>query len=147
MRINIDSTLTRRVLETRKSFFTEDASAEAGSDSEFLRMFRMKQYLAVPIFAGESPVFGVLGLLDPADSRPIGANDVRRAEALAAQVAVALQSVQMLHASRKNQERAENLVSEYPGTGAKPCSEGRTPIERKSVGGGIVPRGEPGCAD
>jgi PAS domain S-box-containing protein len=110
MRINIGSSLTRRLLDTRKPFFTEDASRDADCDQEFARMFSMTQYLAVPIFVAESPVFGVLGLLDQADGRPIGPEDVRRAEALAAQVAVALQSVQMLHASKKNQERAENLV-------------------------------------
>jgi PAS domain S-box-containing protein len=110
MRTTIDSKLTGEILSTRKPFHTENLADEARADAGFIEKFRAKQYLAVPIFAGESPIFGVLGLFDRSDGMPIDEEDVRRAEALAAQIAVALQSVKMLHAATVNQERAENLV-------------------------------------
>jgi two-component system NtrC family sensor kinase len=73
-------------------------------------MFDIKQYLGVPIFVANSPAFGVLGLMDRTNGEPISADVVRRAETLAANVAIALQSLHLRQISEENKNKAENLV-------------------------------------
>lgn len=109
-RMKVDSKITVGLLQSRKSFVSEDVAREEHADREAIGMFSVKQYLGVPIFAGDSPAFGVLGLLDRVSGEPITADIVRKAETLAGNVATALQSIHNLRNAEENKQKAENLV-------------------------------------
>ena len=109
-RMRITSPLTLDLLKRRKSVVTEDATKEAGADPDAVMMFSVKQYLGVPIYAADSPAFGVLGMLDRINGEPITPDIIRKAETLAGNVAVALQSLHTLQIAQENKHKAENLV-------------------------------------
>jgi two-component system NtrC family sensor kinase len=109
-KMRITSPLTLDLLKRRKSVVTEDATKEIGADPDAVMMFSVKQYLGVPIFAADSPAFGVLGMLDRINGEPITSDIVRKAETLAGNVAVALQSLHTLQIAQENKHKAENLV-------------------------------------
>jgi GAF domain-containing protein len=56
-------------------------------------------------------VLGMFGVLDRIEAGPIDDEDVRRARALAAQVAIALELTRNLHQSEEHRRRAEALVT------------------------------------
>jgi two-component system NtrC family sensor kinase len=109
-RMRITSPLTLDLLKRRKSVVTEDATKEAGADPDAVMMFSVKQYLGVPIYAADSPAFGVLGMLDRINGEPITPDIIRKAETLAGNVAVALQSLHTLQIAQENKHKAENRV-------------------------------------
>jgi two-component system NtrC family sensor kinase len=109
-RMKVDSKITVGLLQSRKSFVSEDVTKEEYADREAIAMFDVKQYLGVPIFAGDSPAFGVLGLLDRMSGEAITPDIVRKAETLAGNVATALQSIHNLRTAEENKQKAENLV-------------------------------------
>jgi PAS domain S-box-containing protein len=109
-RMRVTSPLTLELLQRRKSVVTEDATKEAGADHDAVMMFSVKQYLGVPIYAADSPAFGVLGMLDRVNGEPITSDIIRKAETLAGNVAVALQSLHTLQIAQENKHKAENLV-------------------------------------
>ncbi len=98
-------------LRQKNAFFTEDAAKVPGADLDFVAAFRIRQFLAVPLLGSNGDVLGTLGVLDRIEPEPIGDEDVRRARALAAQVAIALELTRNLHQSEENRRRAEALVA------------------------------------
>ena len=76
-----------------------------------LSRFQIKQLLAVPLLGSNGDVLGMFGVLDRIEAGPINDEDVRRARALAAQIAIALELTHNLHQSEEHRRRAEALVT------------------------------------
>src|ERR1035437_904395 len=77
-------------LRQKNVFVTEDAAATPGANLDFVAAFHIRQLLAVPLIGSNGDVLGMFGVLDRVEAGPINDEDVRRARALAAQVAIAL---------------------------------------------------------
>jgi PAS domain S-box-containing protein len=100
-----------RALKQKNVFFTEDASKTPGANLDFVAAFHIRQLLAVPLLGSNGDVLGMFGVLDRIQPGPINDEDVRRARALAAQVAIALELTRNLHQSEEHRRRAEALVT------------------------------------
>ena len=66
--------------------------------------------LTVPLLDTQGEILGMFGVLDRLDGAGISPEDVRRARALAAQVAIALEATRNLHQSEQHRRRAESLT-------------------------------------
>src|SRR5262249_47006247 len=73
--------------------------------------FDVRQFLAVPMLGTSGQLLGVFGVLDRLDGSAIAKEDVRRAQALAGQVTVALEVSRNLLLSEQHRKRAESLTS------------------------------------
>ena len=91
-------------------FWTNDAASVPSANLATIEEFDLKQGIAAPLLSSDGRLLGVLGALDRSDGQPITPEDVRRAKALAAQVAVVLESTQNLHQSEQHRKRCENLM-------------------------------------
>jgi two-component system NtrC family sensor kinase len=100
-----------RMLQQKNVFFTEDAGKTPGANLDFVAAFKIRQLLAVPLLGSNGEVLGMFGVLDRIEPGPINDEDVRRARALAAQVAIALELTRNLHQSEEHRRRAEALVA------------------------------------
>ncbi len=98
-------------LKQRDVFAAEDAAKTPGANLEFVAAFKIKQLLAVPLLGSNGEVLGMFGVLDRVEEGPINDEDIRRARALAAQVAIALELTRNLHQSEEHRRRAEALVT------------------------------------
>jgi len=98
-------------LKNKNVFFTEDARKTPGANLDFVDAFKIRQLLAVPLLGSNGDVLGMFGVLDRVEPGPIDDEDVRRARALAAQVAIALELTRNLHQSEEHRRRAEALVT------------------------------------
>ena len=98
-------------LKQKEVFVTEDATKTPGANLDFVAAFQIKQMLAVPLLGSSGEVLGMFGVLDRVELGPIGDEDVRRARALAAHVAIALELTRNLHQSEQHRRRAEALVT------------------------------------
>jgi len=94
----------------KEVFWTDDARELAGVDQDLLAKFNVRQVLAVPLLASAGQVMGMFAVLDRLDQTGISRTDIRSARALAAQVAVALESARNLHLSEQHRHRAEALM-------------------------------------
>lgn len=103
--------IAERVYAQREPTWADDIAQFIGADLEAAAMFKIRQYLAVPLLGADGSRLGLLVLLDRQDGGPISGEDARRAKALAAEVAVALQSTQNLHLANQHRRRAEDLMS------------------------------------
>jgi PAS domain S-box-containing protein len=100
-----------RTLKTKNVFVTEDASETPGANLDFVATYNIRQLLAVPLLGSNGEVMGMFGVLDRIAAGPISDEDVRRARALAAQVAIALELTRNLDQSEEHRRRAEALVA------------------------------------
>ena len=98
-------------LKKKNVFFTEDARKTPGANLDFVDAFKIRQLLAVPLLGSNGDVLGMFGVLDRIEPGPINDEDIRRARALAAQVAIALELTRNLHQSEEHRRRAEVLVT------------------------------------
>lgn len=100
-----------RTLKQKQVFLTEDAASVPGANMEFVSRFKIRQLLAVPLLGSTGEVLGMFGMLDRLPAGTIQEEDVRRAQALAAQAAIALELTHNLHQSEQHRKRAEALVA------------------------------------
>jgi len=100
-----------RKLKQKDVFLTEDAATTVGANLDFVAAFAIKQLLAVPLLGSNGEILGMFGVLDRVAPGAISGQDVRRARALAAQVAIALEMTRNLHQSEEHRRRAETLVT------------------------------------
>jgi PAS domain S-box-containing protein len=98
-------------LKKKTVFVAEDASKTPGANLDFVAAFNIRQLLAVPLLGSNGDVLGMFGVLDRIEPGPINDEDIRRARALAAQVAIALELTRNLHQSEEHRRRAEALVT------------------------------------
>ncbi len=99
-----------RAVLNRDAFWTEDASLVPDANVQAIAQFQVKQLLCVPLLGTDGEVLGMLGVLDREDGKKISSEDKRRARALAAEIAVALQMKRSLHLSEEHRRRAEALM-------------------------------------
>ncbi len=99
-----------RALLNKEVFWSDDPDKVPGANLEILTRFDVKQLLTVPLLDTEGEVLGMFGVLDRIDGSGISQEDIRRARALAAQVAVALEVTRNLHQSEQHRRRAESLM-------------------------------------
>ena len=109
--IPLSEGLATRALKQKDVFFTDDAGKIPGANLEFVTAFQIKQLLAVPLLGSGGEVLGMFGVLDRVEAGPINDEDVRRARALAAQVAIALELTRNLDRAEQHRRRAEALVT------------------------------------
>jgi PAS domain S-box-containing protein len=107
----VQTRLIERVLRTGEPFSTEDISTEPDAGMALIKEFDVKQYLLMPLLGSDGRSFGLLAVLDRRDKRPITSEDVRRARALAAEVAVVFEATHNLHQTEQHRRRAESLAS------------------------------------
>ncbi len=100
-----------RALMNREVFWTDDPSTIPGANLDVIAEFNVRQILAVPLLGTDGQVLGMFGVLDRLDGSQISHEDIRRARALAAQVAVTLEASRNLDLSERHRTRAESLMS------------------------------------
>jgi two-component system NtrC family sensor kinase len=113
IRADIDVTKPcRLILENREALVVEDGDQLSQAErTQLLRWeWKMRQYLGVPLLATDHSPLGVLGLLDKKTRERITPEDIRRAQALGAEVAGTLEASQNLHLSGQHKKRAEDLM-------------------------------------
>ncbi len=109
--IPLQDGVATQALKQKNVFVTEDASTTPGANLDFVAAFQIRQLLAVPLLGSNGEVLGMFGVLDRIEPGPINDEDVRRARALAAQIAIALELTRNLHQSEEHRRRAEALVT------------------------------------
>jgi len=102
--------IASRALINKEVFWTDDPTKISGANLEVIAKFNVRQLLAVPLLGTDGQVLGMFGVLDRLDRAGISQEDIRRARALAAQVAVALEVTRNLHTSEQHRRRAESLM-------------------------------------
>jgi len=96
--------------EPGKSFAPTTPVRLANANLDLIARFHVRQVLIVPLLGAEDQIRGAFGVLDRLEGARILPEDVRRARALAAQVAVVLEVARNLHQSQQHRRRAEALM-------------------------------------
>ncbi|HET7440935.1 MAG TPA: PAS domain S-box protein [Terriglobales bacterium] len=99
-----------RALLNHEVFWSDDAARLPGTNLNVSSTLQAGQILAVPLLGADNQVIGMFAVLDRSDLAGISSEDIRRARALAAQVAVALEVTRNLHLSQQHRRRAEALT-------------------------------------
>jgi PAS domain S-box-containing protein len=94
----------------KEVFWTNDASKVRGANLDTLGEYQVRDLLVVPMVGSNHHVVGMFGVLDRAAAGGIQPEDIRRAQALAAQVAAALEVKRSLQLSEQHQRRADSLM-------------------------------------
>jgi two-component system NtrC family sensor kinase len=101
--------IVTRALRSREVFWSDDLTQVAGADLEAIARYDARQLLAVPLLSADERVLGMFGVIERLDHTGISSEDIRRARALAVQVAVVLQVARNLHRSEVDRRRSELL--------------------------------------
>src|SRR5271155_5253584 len=102
--------IATRALRAREVFWSDDLRQVAGANLEVIAQHQAKQLLAVPLLGADGSVLGMFGVLDRLDGTGISQQDIRRARALAAQVAVVLEVAHNLHLAEQHRRRSQALT-------------------------------------
>jgi PAS domain S-box-containing protein len=102
--------IATRALRAKEVFWSDDVRQLDGANLQVLAQYAARQLLAVPLLGAEGRVLGMFGVLDRLDGSGISQQDIRRARALAAQVAVVLEVAHNLHLSEQHRRRSEALA-------------------------------------
>jgi two-component system NtrC family sensor kinase len=102
--------IASRALINKEVFWADDPGKMPGANLDVIAQFNVRQLLAVPLLGTDGQVLGMFGVLDRLDRAGISQEDIRRARALAAQAAVALEVTRNLHLSEEHRLRAESLM-------------------------------------
>ena len=99
-------------LVEKQPYWTDDLSQHPTERGRSVAaQYNIRQILNVPLLGADGAVLGMLGVADRRDAAPISKEDVRRAQALAAQVSMALQLTRNLTASEQHRRRADDLMA------------------------------------
>ncbi|MGA7335402.1 MAG: PAS domain-containing protein [Candidatus Sulfotelmatobacter sp.] len=99
-----------RALRAREVFWSDDLKQVPGVNLDIIAQHQAKQLLAVPLLGAEGRVLGMFGVLDRLDGTGVSQQDIRRARALAAQVAVVLEVAHNLHLAEQHRRRSQALT-------------------------------------
>jgi PAS domain S-box-containing protein len=102
--------LASRTLLNKEAFWSDHPGEVPGAHAELVAKYNVKQLLAVPLLGTDGHVLGMFGVLDRLDQAAISQEDIRRAKALATQVAIALELTRNLEISEQHRRRAESLM-------------------------------------
>jgi len=97
-------------LRAKDVFWSDDVTKMAGANLEEAERYQIRQMLAVPLLGAHGDLLGMFTVLDRHDHAGVTPEDIRRARALAAQVAVVLEVTSNLHQSKRHRARAEALM-------------------------------------
>src|SRR5512146_152616 len=111
LEVSFPADVAARVLGSKEVFWTDDIRQVAEADQESAAQHNVRQVLTVPLLSSEGRTLGMFGVLDRLDEAGISAEDIRRARALAAPVAVALEAARNLHLAKQHGGRAEDLMA------------------------------------
>ena len=100
-----------QAMRNKDVLWADDASDLQGVNRQLLTQFNVRQLLAVPLLGSSGQLLGIFGVLDRLDHGAISKEDIRRAQALAAQVTVALEVSHNLQLSEQHRSRAESLTN------------------------------------
>jgi PAS domain S-box-containing protein len=100
-----------RALLNKEAFWTDHPADVPGVNAEMIAKYKVKQFLAVPLLGTDGKVLGMFAVIDRLDEAAISQEDVRRAKALAMQVALALEVTRNLDVSEQHRRRAESLMA------------------------------------
>jgi PAS domain S-box-containing protein len=102
--------LATGALRAKEVFWSDDLKELAGVNLEAIAQHQARQLLAVPLLGAEGRLLGMFGVLDRLDGTGISQQDIRRARALAAQVAVVLEVAHNLHLAEQHRRRSQALA-------------------------------------
>jgi len=111
LEVSFPADAAARVLGSKEVFWTDDIRQVAEADQESAAKHNVRQVLTVPLLSSEGRTLGMFGVLDRLDQAGISPEDIRRARALAAPVAVALEAARNLHLAKQHGGRAEDLMA------------------------------------
>src|SRR5512146_1758096 len=97
LEVSFPADVAARVLGSKEVFWTDDIRQVKEADQETAAQHDVRQILTVPLLSSEGRTLGMFGVLDRLDQAGISPEDIRRARALAAPVAVALEAARNLH--------------------------------------------------
>jgi PAS domain S-box-containing protein len=98
-----------RALRAKEVFWSDDLIQVPGVNVKAVSQYQARQLLAVPLVGAEGSLLGMFGVLDRLEEGGISQQDIRRARALATQVAVVLEAARNLHESEQHRRRGEAL--------------------------------------
>ncbi|HLW54185.1 MAG TPA: PAS domain S-box protein [Candidatus Angelobacter sp.] len=106
------SAISRRILENGQVCVIEDATQLPLTEKTQLLRWTpaMKQFLGIPLFGSDRRPLGILGLCDKKLPGRLTDDDIRRAQALTAELAAALEVSRNLSLSSHHKKRAEDLM-------------------------------------
>ena len=107
----IPQSILTRALETKQVLWADDATQLPGTDASLLAELQVRQFLVVPLLGTHRELLGAFGVLDRLDRGSVTREDIARAEALAAQVTVAVEVSRNLVLSEQHRRKAEALTS------------------------------------
>jgi two-component system NtrC family sensor kinase len=90
--------ITERVIQQQEALWSNDAPGDGPGGQALAQLFSARQYLAVPLPGPEGRALGLCCVLDSDEAAPITREDVRRAQAMAAGVAIVLRAKRTLEA-------------------------------------------------
>jgi PAS domain S-box-containing protein len=99
-----------RALLQKEVFWSDEPDKVPGMNMEILTRFNVRQLLTVPLLDTHGEVLGMFGVMDRPDRAGISPEEIRRARALAAQVAVALEVTRNLQRSEDHRRRTDSLM-------------------------------------
>src|SRR6202521_1378663 len=102
--------IATHAVRAREVFCSDDASALTNANLDLIARFHVRQVLIVPLLGAGDQIRGAFGVLDRLEGARILPEDVRRARALSAQVAVVLEVARNLHQSQQHRRQAEVLM-------------------------------------
>jgi len=102
--------IASRILLNKEVFWSDRLGEVPGARTDLVEKYDVKQLLAVPLLGTDGQVLGMFGVLDRLDQAAISQEDIRRARALATQVAMALEVTRNLDISEQHRRRAESLM-------------------------------------
>ncbi len=102
--------IATKALRTKEVFWTDEANRTPGINLDVVAKYNVRQFLAVPLVSTSGSVLGMFGVLDRLDGTGISQEDIRRARALASQVAIVVEVARNLHRSELHRRRAEALI-------------------------------------
>src|SRR5450631_139004 len=100
-----------RAVRNKEVLWADDVTDVPGANRQVLSEFNVRQLLAVPLLGTNGQPLGIFGVVERLDQGTISPEDIRRAQALAAQVTVALEVSRNLLLSEQHRKRAESLTS------------------------------------
>ena len=102
--------IATRALRAKEVFWTDEARKNPGANLDAIARYQVHQFLGVPLLGASGEVLGMFAVLDRLDATGISQEDIRRARALANQVAVVLEVAHNLHLSEQHRRQAEALM-------------------------------------
>jgi two-component system NtrC family sensor kinase len=103
--------ISARVIGEGEPAWNDDVAEGIRGAHGIARMFAFRQYLAVPLLGSDQRALGLMCVLDRQDGGSITPEDVRRAQALARQVAMMLEAARNFSLAEQHCRRAEDLTA------------------------------------